>query len=153
MENNTQIKPREWHVIISIAVGTVVVATLLILYFLNVIPANKSQLSTTILTTCGIFIGFIISALGVYYSIPLKPELRERLVKQGYYRQIARNFIISSIVFFSSIVCCLIVLIVENTASAAFYSILNPFIIGSFICGLSLCILTSFNFFIIVTKH
>jgi len=144
---------KERHLFIAVAIGIFISAVLITLYYANVLMIENENLSATILTTCGIFIGFIISALGVYYTIPLKPELKERLIKQGYYKQIARNFILSSVIFFISIILCLISIIVGLNGGFGFHLWLNAFIISSFLSGILLCILTSRNFFIIVTKH
>ena len=61
------IKPSEKHIIISAIVSTITLIILLILGATSIMIINPDQLSTTMLTTAGIFIGFIISALGIYY--------------------------------------------------------------------------------------
>ncbi|MDE5722081.1 MAG: hypothetical protein K2I30_05015 [Clostridia bacterium] len=148
------IKPNEKHIIVSAAVSLTILITFIILGATNVLIINPEQLPSTLLTTAGIFIGFTISALGIYYSIPLREEIKVALIKQGYYKQVARNFIISIISF--------TVVIIVSIISICIYSeqeyllaqhILNSFSIACFIFAIILLVLTCINFFKIVIKN
>ena len=148
------IKPSEKHIIISATTSSVVLITLLIFGFTNALIINQSELATTLLTTSGVFIGFIISALGIYYSIPLREEIKVALIKQGYYNQVARNFIISIICFAISIAISIVSICIYNkTDYLLLQHILNTFIIATFLNATILLVFTSINFFKIVTKN
>lgn len=148
------IKPSEKHIIISATISIIVLIALLILGFTNTLIINPSELATTLLTTSGVFIGFIISALGIYYSIPLREEIKVALIKQGYYKQVARNFITSIICFSVSIAISIVAICIYNTAEYLLLQhTLNTFIISTFLNATILLIFTSINFFKIVTKN
>lgn len=148
------IKPNEKHIIISSVVGTLALITFIILGATNVLIVIPAQLPSTLLTTAGIFIGFIISALGIYYSIPLREEIKIALIKQGYYKQVARNFIISIIAFTAvAIVSIVSICIYHETERLLLQHMLNSFSMGFFIFAMLLLVLTSINFFKIVTKN
>lgn len=148
-----KIKPKETHLITSIAIGFSILAILIILGLNNII-INPSQLANTLLTSAGIFVGFIISALGIYYSIPLRPEIKSALVQQGYYKQVSRNFIISSIMFAVVILTSIISICVYNTTSMLlFQHILNSIMISVFVSAIILLVCVSVNFFKIVSKN
>lgn len=139
--------------IVSLCIGIVVFITLLILG-INKIIINPQQLATTLLTTSGIFIGFIISALGIYYSIPLRPEIKTALTQQGYYKQVSRNFIISTVLFASvAIIAIVSICIYSAETYLLFQHILNILMISLFISGIILLVCVSINFFKIVSKN
>lgn len=147
-------KPNEKHVIISSSISGVILATLLILGFCKGLIINPKELAESLLTTSGIFIGFIISALGIYYSIPLREEIKIALIKQGYYKQVARNFIISIICFVVVITCSIVAICVYNAEKyLLFQHILNTIIIAVFTNAVVLLVFTCINFFKIVTKN
>lgn len=148
------IKPNERHIIISAVVSLLILITFIILGATNVLIINPNQLPSTLLTTAGIFIGFTISALGIYYSIPLREEIKVALIKQGYYKQVARNFIIS-IVFFTvvTIVSIISICIYSEEGHLLLQHIFNSFSIACFIFAIILLVLTCINFFKIVIKN
>ncbi len=148
-----KIKPKETHVIISFVIGVSILAIFIILGINNII-INPPQLANTLLTTAGIFVGFIISALGIYYSIPLRPEIKSALEQQGYYKQVSRNFIISTIMFAVVIVISIISICVYSENSLLFFQhILNSITISTFISAIILLVYVSINFFKIVSKN
>ena len=148
------IKPNEKHIIISAEVGASTLITFIILGATNVLIVIPAQFPSTLLTTAGIFIGFIISALGIYYSIPLREEIKVAMIKQGYYKQVARNFIISIIAFtVVAIISIVSICIYDETEHLLVQHMLNSFSIGFFIFAMLLLVLTSINFFKIVTKN
>lgn len=147
-------KPSEKHIIISATTSSIVLIVLLILGFTDTLIINPSELATTLLTTSGIFIGFIISALGIYYAIPLREEIKVALIKQGYYKQVARNFITSIICFAVSIAVSIVAICIYNTSKyLLFQHILNTLIIATFLNATILLVFTSINFFKIITKN
>lgn len=147
------LKPKEIHLIVSLIVGVVVFIVLFILG-MNKIIINPQQLATTLLTTSGIFIGFIISALGIYYSIPLRAEIKTALIQQGYYKQVSKNFIISTILFAIVAIISIVSICIYNTESyLLFQHILNTFMISLFTSGIILLVCVSINFFKIVSKN
>lgn len=147
-------KPSEKHVIISSSISIAILITLLILGFCKDLVINPKELATSLLTTSGIFIGFIISALGIYYSIPLREEIKIALIKQGYYKQVARNFIVSIIGFVVVISCAIVAICVYNAEEyLLFQHILNTVIISVFTHAIVLLVFTCINFFKIVTKN
>lgn len=148
------IKPNEKHIIISSLVSAPTLITFIILGATNILIINPSQLPSTLLTTAGIFVGFIISALGIYYSIPLREEIKIALIKQGYYKQVARNFIISIIAFTAVVVVSIIsICIYSEKEYMLVQHILNSISIACFIFAVLLSVLTSINFFKIVSKN
>lgn len=148
------IKPKEKHIIISAVVGASALITFIILGATNVLIVIPAQFPSTLLTTAGIFIGFIISALGIYYSIPLREEIKVAMIKQGYYKQVARNFIISIIAFTAvAIISIVSICIYDETEHLLVQHMLNSFSLGFFIFAMLLLVLTSINFFKIVTKN
>ncbi len=148
------IKPNEKHIIISILISVIILIVLLVLGFTKVTYINPEQLPTTFLTTAGIFIGFIISALGIYYSIPLREEIRVALIQQGYYKQVARNFIISIVSFTVVIIFSIIEICIFNIqAYLLLQHIINSLSIAVFIFATVILIFTSINFFKIVIKN
>lgn len=148
-----KIKPKETHLIISTIVGGSILVMLIILGIKDII-INPSQLANTLLTTAGIFVGFIISALGIYYSIPLRPEIKSALIQQGYYKQVSRNFIISTIMFAVVIVTSIISICVYSTDNLLlFQHILNSIMISVFVSAIILLVCVSINFFKIVSKN
>ena len=148
------IKPSEKHIIISSIVSALTLITLIVLGATRVLIVILDQLPSTLLTTAGIFIGFIISALGIYYSIPLREEIKVALIKQGYYKQVARNFIISIIAFtVVAIISIVSICIYNDTNYLLIQHILNSFSMTFFIFAMLLSVLTSINFFKIVTKN
>lgn len=148
-----KLKPKETHLIVSICIGIIVFVTLLILGLKKII-INPQQLATTLLTTSGIFIGFIISALGIYYSIPLRAEIKAALTQQGYYKQVSRNFIISTVLFATvSIIAILSICIYNAEKYLLFQHILNTLMISLFTAGIILLVCVSINFFKIVSKN
>ena len=148
-----KIKPKEAHIIASTIIGSSILITLIILGINNII-INPPQLANTLLTTAGIFVGFIISALGIYYSIPLRPEIKSALVQQGYYKQVSRNFIISTIMFAVVIVISIISICVYSANSLLlFQHILNSIMISIFVSAITLLVCASINFFKIVSKN
>lgn len=148
------IKPNEKHIIISSVFGVIIFIVLLTLGLTNVIYINPDQLASTLLTTAGIFIGFVISALGIYYSIPLREEIKEALIKQGYYKQVARNFIFCIITFSLVILISIVsICIYSETQYILTQHILNSFSISFFVFAITLLIFTCVNFFKIVIKN
>ncbi len=148
------IKPSEKHIIISFSTSIIVLIALLILGFTNTLIINPSELATTLLTTSGVFIGFIISALGIYFSIPLTEEIKLALIKQGYYKQIARNFITCIISFAVSICFSIVAICLYNaTEFLLIQHILNTIIIATFLNATILLVFTSINFFKIVIRN
>lgn len=148
------VKPSEKHIIISIVVSTLILVILLVLGATGVLLINPAQLATTMLTTAGIFIGFIISALGIYYSIPLRDEIKTALIKQGYYQQVARNFIISIVAFgLVTIVSIVSICIYSEDDYLLLQHIINSISIASFLFAFLLLIMTSINFFKIVVRN
>lgn len=148
------IKPNEKHIIISAAVSLLTLITFIILGITKVVTINPNQLPSTLLTTAGIFIGFTISALGIYYSIPLREEIKVALIKQGYYKQVARNFIISIVAFTVVIIISIIsICIYAEKEYLLPQHILNSISIACFIFAILLLVLTCINFFKIVIKN
>ena len=148
------IKPSKKHIIISGSISTVILILLIILGARNVLIINPNQLPATLLTTAGIFIGFVISALGIYYSIPLREEIKVALIKQGYYKQVARNFIISIVGFaVVSIASIVSICIYAPENNILLQHILNSISIASFLFAFLLLIFTSINFFKIVIRN
>ena len=148
------IKPNEKHIIISAAVSIPILITFIILGATKTISINPSQLPTTLLTTAGIFIGFIISALGIYYSIPLREEIKVALMKQGYYKQVARNFIVCIIAFTLVVIVSIIsICIYSEKEYILAQHILNSISLSGFIFAILLLVLTSIHFFKIVIKN
>ena len=148
------IKPSEKHIIISAVVSTTTLIILLILGATGIIIINPDQLAATMLTTAGIFIGFIISALGIYYSIPLREEIKKALVKQGYYQQVARNFIISIVGFaVVAVISISSICIHSEERYLLIQHIFNSISIASFLFAFLLLISTSINFFKIVIRN
>jgi protein-S-isoprenylcysteine O-methyltransferase Ste14 len=149
---NRTFKPKETQLIVTIVIIVFLCTALLILMKWHYI--NVKELGTSILTTCGIFIGFIISALGIYYSIPLRPEIKEALIKQGYYKQVSRNFIISILLFFvTALVSIISICVYSPTCNFVISHITNSLSISLFVGGMILSVATSINFFKIVTKN
>lgn len=148
------IKPNERHILISVVVSLSILITFIILGATNVLIINPNQLPSTLLTTAGIFIGFTISVLGIYCSIPLREEIKVALIKQGYYKQVARNFIIS-IVFFTvvTIVSIISICVYSEEGYLLLQHIFNSFSIACFIFAIILLVLTCINFFKIVIKN
>ena len=148
------IKPNEKHIIISASVSAPALIVFIILGATNLLSINPSQLPATLLTTAGIFIGFTISALGIYYSIPLREEIKVALIKQGYYKQVARNFIISIIAFtVVAIISIISICIYSETEYLLVQHVLNSISISCFTFAILLLVLTSINFFKIVAKN
>lgn len=145
------LKPKQTHLIVSLVVFIAILLTLVLLTTFNVFTITSKDLTTALLTTDGIFIGFTISALGIYYSIPLREEIKTALVKQGYYKQVSKNFITSVVGFSVSMLCSIIIMCFS--VNNIFVNILTAFEVSSFIASLILLILTSINFFKIVTKN
>lgn len=147
-------KPNENHIVASSFVSLLVLIVLIILGATNVLRINPNQLPATLLTTAGIFIGFTISALGIYYSIPLREEIKVALIKQGYYKQVARNFIISIVAFtIVTIISIISICIYSEESHLLIQHIFNTISIASFIFAIMLLVLTSINFFKIVVKN
>ena len=112
---------------------------------------NPNQLAATLLTTAGVFIGFVISALGIYYSVPLREEIKLALIKQGYYKQVARNFILTIISFTIVIVVSIVsICIYSSTEHILVQHIFNCASISFFVFGIILLVCTCINFFKIV---
>ncbi len=148
------IKPSEKHVIISSIFGIIIFVVLLTLGLTNVTIINPEQLASTLLTTAGIFIGFVISALGIYYSIPLREEIKIALIKQGYYKQVARNFILCIISFTIVIIISIIsICIFSKSEYLIIQHILNTITISFFVFAIILLVFTCVNFFKIVIKN
>ena len=148
------IKPSEKHIIISAITSITVLIALIVLGFTNTLIINPSELATTLLTTSGVFVGFTISALGIYYSIPLREEIKVALIKQGYYKQVARNFIICIVCFSVSIAISIVAICIYNESEYLLLQhVLNTLIISTFIYATILLVFTSINFFKIVTKN
>lgn len=148
------IKPNEKHIIISATASLLILITFIVLGATNILIINPNQLPSTLLTTAGIFIGFTISALGIYYSIPLREEIKVTLIKQGYYKQVARNFIISIISFtVVTIVSIISICIYSEDGYLLAQHILNTCSIACFIFAIILLVLTCINFFKIVIKN
>ena len=145
------LKPKQTHLIVSLVVFIAILLALVFLTIFNVFTIISKDLTTALLTTDGIFIGFTISALGIYYSIPLREEIKTALVKQGYYKQVSKNFIISVVGFSVSMLCSIVIMCFS--VNNIFVNILTAFEVSSFIASLILLILTSINFFKIVTKN
>lgn len=148
------IKPNEKHIIISAAVSAITLIVFIVLGVTDILSINPNQLPSTLLTTAGIFIGFTISALGIYYSIPLRDEIKIALIKQGYYKQVARNFIISIVAFtIVTVISIISICIYTDNEYVLVQHILNSISIASFIFAILLLVLTSINFFKIVIKN
>lgn len=148
------IKPSERHIIISTTTSTIVLIALLVLGFTQTLIINPKELATTLLTTSGVFIGFIISALGIYYSIPLREEIKAALIKQGYYQQVARNFITSIICYAITIAFAIIAICIYNAENYLLMQhIFNTLMISIFINATILLVFTSINFFKIVIRN
>ncbi len=148
------IKANEKHIIISVVVSIIQLITFIVLGAKNILIINQNQLPPTLLTTAGIFIGFSISALGIYYSIPLREEIKVALIKQGYYKQVARNYIISIISFtIVTILSIISICIYSEEKYILVQHIINSFSIACFIFAIILLVLTSINFFKIVIKN
>lgn len=147
-------KPNEKHIIISAGISILILITIIVLGATNVLIINPSQLPSSLLTTAGIFIGFTISALGIYYSIPLREEIKTALIQQGYYKQVARNFIISIIAFTVVVILSIIsICIYSETQYLLVQHVLNSISISCFVFAIILLVLTSVNFFKIVIKN
>lgn len=144
-------KPKETHLIISLTITFALLIFLFIFTFVSKTYITNNGIANALLTTAGIFIGFIISALGVFYAIPLREEVKIALQKQGYLKQIARNFIISIFCFFACVIICIALLCF--TFSITLNNVFNIILISAFIFGILLTILTCVNFFKIVTKR
>ena len=146
------LKPKETSVILaSVFCGVALVSLLILMCFKKYITSEDIQ--NSILTTSGIFIGFIIAALGIYYSIPINNDVKKALKEQGYYYQISRNFIVSLISFFIGSVSCIVAMSITSMFSIDILThLMNSLILSIFIFGLILCVFTSVNFFKVV-KH
>lgn len=145
------LKPKQTHLIVSLVVFIAILLILVFLAIFNIFTITSKDLTSALLTTDGIFIGFTISALGIYYSIPLRDEIKTALVKQGYYKQVSKNFIISVVGFSISMLSSIIIMCFS--INNIFVNILTALEVSSFIASLVLLILTSINFFKIVTKN
>lgn len=144
------LKPKQTHLIISIVSALILLICLLsICLSVKAYIINK-ELATAMLTTSGIFIGFIIAALGIFYAVPLRDELRAALIRQGYYKQIAQNYLISIIEFFICIIVSIVVICIPKQQIVL--HVLNSILIAVFVGGALLAILTSINFFKVVMK-
>ena len=95
---------KEKHLLISIAIGVVCLICLVLSNIFGSFKILSMDLNNSLLTTSGVFIGFVITALGIYYSVTLRDEIKSILIKQGYYKQISRNFIIGMFLFVGSVV-------------------------------------------------
>ena len=147
-------RPKEYHLIISIIIFLIVLTLLLVFGIVNICRINPKDLPSTLLTTSGIFVGFIISALGIYYSMPLREEIKRALIQQGYYKQVARNFVISIIAFAMVISLSIVSICIYNENELILLQhIINTCSISIFIFGMILLVLTSINFFKIITKN
>ena len=151
------LKPKQTHLIVSFVVSIATFLFLLLVIVLDVfadfIVASES-LTSTLLTIDGILIGFIMSALGIFCSITLKPEIKVALVKQGYYKQIVENFISSMIEFSVSMIFSIIIMCFSSKDNPnLFVKVIASLEISTFIGSLILLIATSKNFFKIITKN
>lgn len=146
------LKPKENHIICATIISIIMFIVLSLICIKYII--NPKELAPAMLSTSGIFIGFIISALGIYYSVPLREEIKYALIKQGYYKQVAKNFIISIIAFTIVVVLSIFSICIYNSENyLKFQHIVNSANISIFIGGLILVVLTSINFFKIVIKN
>lgn len=145
------LKPKPTHLVISFTVSAIVLICLLAVCLPLKIYIDNRELAPAMLTTSGIFIGFIIAALGIFYAVPLREEIRVALIRQGYYKQIALNYLISIIMFFICIVVSIIAICISSQQVAM--HILNCVLISVFVGGALLAVLTSINFFKVVMKN
>lgn len=146
------VKQKENHVICAVIITIIMFICLSLVSIKYII--NPKNLAPSMLSTSGIFIGFIISALGIYYSIPLREEIKYALIKQGYYKQVARNFVISIIAFTIVVVLSIFSICIYSKESyLKLQHVFNSANISIFIGGLILVVLTSINFFKIVIKN
>lgn len=147
------IKPSEKHIIISSVCGIIIFIILLVVGLTGVTLINPEQLATTLLTTAGVFIGFIIAALGIYYSIPIREEIKVALIKQGYYKQVARNFVVCIVSFTVVILISIISICIYNKSEYLLMQhLFNSVLITIFVFAVVLLVFTSINFFKIVIK-
>lgn len=147
------LRPKETSIILaSVFCAISLVSLLILMCFKKYITSEDIQ--NSILTTSGIFIGFIIAALGIYYSIPLSNEVKNALKQQGYYHQISRNFIVSLLAFFATLVFCIVGLSVTSIFKIDIViHICNTIVLSIFIFGLILCVINSVNFFKVVKNN
>lgn len=148
-----RLKPKETSIILASVFCAVTFLILTALVFLKKYIISES-LQDSILTTSGVFIGFIIAALGIYYSVPLQNEVKLALKRQGYYNQISRNFIISLVTFFiSSIICVVGLCLGDLIKSEMIIHIINSIILIVFLFGLTLCVSNCVNYFKVVKSN
>ena len=74
---------KEKHLLISMAIGIVCLISLVLGNILWGLKIISMDLNNSLLTTSGVFIGFVITALGIYYSVTLRDEIKSILIKQG----------------------------------------------------------------------
>lgn len=142
-----KLKPKETVIFIS-AIFAFIVASIFIILYLCKIYIENEDLPNVIITTAGIFIGFLISVLGIYYSIPLGMETKKSLKDQGFYDQISRNYIIGLLAFFICILINVVQLcIYQEINNIIFMHYANMLSVVTFIFGLSVSVLNCVNFF------
>ncbi len=145
-----KIKPKETVILIS-TIFTFVIAIIFIILHLCKIYIDNEDLPNTIITTSGIFIGFLISALGIYYSIPLGSEIKKSLKDQGFYDQISRNYIVGLLAFFICILVNVVQLcIYQKVNNIIFMHYTNMLSVLTFIFGLSVSVINCVNFFKVI---
>lgn len=148
------LKPKGKHLLISSSIGVIVALLLVLFGALKKISIVSASLASTLLTTSGVFVGFIISALGIYYSIPMRDEIKVALKKQGYYKQVALEFIIGIIGFAITIALSIVDICLYNPSSALLLQhVFNSATISVFVFSTITVVLTSINFFKIVMNN
>lgn len=145
---------KEKHLLISMAIGIVCLISLVLGNILWGLKIISMDLNNSLLTTSGVFIGFVITALGIYYSVTLRDEIKSTLIKQGYYKQISRNFIIGMFLFVGSVVFSILSICLFNEEGCfVIQHVLSSINISLFLTGLVILLSTSINLFKVLVKN
>ena len=92
--------------------------------------------------------------LGIYYSIPMRDEIKAALKKQGYYKQVALEFIIGIIGFAITIGLSIVDICLYNPSNTLLLQhVFNSVTISVFVFSTITVVLTSINFFKIVMNN
>lgn len=148
-----KLKPKETQLIISIVTALLFCIIFSVLGGLKIVIIQSSSIPNTILTTAGVFIGFIMAALGIYFSIPLRTEIKQVLKVQGYYNQISRNFVISLLGFFIVSLLCVVELCIFEIINIIVMHYINVVYLSMFIFSMMISILNSISFFKVVKSN
>lgn len=145
-----QLKARETNLIITVIISLILTCVLIFLCA-NKIFIHNANLLNGVLTVSGVLIGFTITSIGVFYTVPLRPEIKRALLRQGYYLQISRNYFICAIAFSLSLISCIICLCLVD-ASKIVLHIISSISLIALVFGLVLLIMTTYHLYVVVTR-